>query len=54
MTAISSQTSGHELKLKPTVSASVATVGDFFPANEATGNEPCDLHWISRHVSRPG
>ena len=30
MTAISSQTSGHELKLKPTVSASVATVGDFF------------------------
>ena len=30
MTAISSQTSGHDLKLKPTVSASVATVGDFF------------------------
>ena len=30
MTAISSQTSGHELKLNPTVSASVATVGDFF------------------------
>jgi len=30
MTAISSQTSGHELKFKPTVSAYVATVGDFF------------------------
>ena len=30
MTAISSQTSGHKFKLKPTVSVSVATVGDFF------------------------
>ena len=30
MTAVSSQTSGHELGLAPTVSASVATVGDFF------------------------
>ena len=30
MTAVSSQTSGHNLGMKPTVSASVATVGDFF------------------------
>ena len=30
MTAVSSQTSGHNLGMKPTVSVSVATVGDFF------------------------
>ena len=30
MTAVSSQTSGHELGLKPTVSSYVATVDDFF------------------------
>ena len=30
MTAVSSQTSGHDLGIKPTFSASVATVGDFF------------------------
>jgi len=30
MTAVSSQTSGHDLGMKPTVSASAATVGDFF------------------------
>ena len=30
MTAVSSQTSAHDLGIKPTFSASVATVGDFF------------------------